>query len=65
MKIDKELAETIWLVYGKSIAGTILCVAGFIMANEGSVCKGRMHLGYQMWRAAPDEFDKLSEKLRH
>lgn len=65
MRIDKDLAKTLWRVYGRTVAGTILCIAGFIMANRGSICKGRMDIGYQMWSASPDEFDELAKKLKH
>lgn len=65
MKIDKDTAKCIWCIYGKPIVGGLLCIAGFIMANQGSVYKGRMKLGFEMFKADPERFDKLAEKLRH
>lgn len=62
MKINKDVAEGIWLMHGKRIVGSILCVAGLLMACGGSRSYGFMRCCAGLKEASPEEFIALANK---
>lgn len=63
MKITKNDAEILWLTIGKVVAGSILMGVGFATALKGAMNWGNAELLATLWNTAPEECQKIADKL--
>ncbi len=62
MKVDKELAATIWLSHGRLIVGVIICTVGLQTVIKGAMCSGMLAVSDEMYGASPEEYKKVFKK---